>query len=101
LRNNPHGLAQSLRGAGTGAQTPLHDHLKELPMPAFLIAGELDKKFCAIACDMHATLPNAHLAIIPDAGHTVHLEAPDTFDLLVSNVVLHTVARRSNDTVTR
>jgi 2-succinyl-6-hydroxy-2,4-cyclohexadiene-1-carboxylate synthase len=101
LRNNPHGLAQSLRGAGTGTQAPLHDYLKEIRIPVLLIAGEQDAKFCAIAREMHAALPNAQPAIIPGVGHTVHLEAPNTFDSLVSDFVLDTVARRSDDTVTR
>lgn len=79
LKNNAQGLANSLRGMGTGAQPALWDRLAELKMPALLLAGALDTKFVHIAQQMHAQLPDARLAIIPDAGHTLHLEAPDVF----------------------
>ncbi len=83
LQNNPRGLANSLRGLGTGAQTPLWDRLPGLRMPTLLIAGELDQKFTAIARSMASALPNARLALVPEAGHTVHLEQPEIFDRLV------------------
>jgi 2-succinyl-6-hydroxy-2,4-cyclohexadiene-1-carboxylate synthase len=90
LRSNPHGLAMSLRGAGTGAQAPLHDSLPGLDLPVLLIAGSLDAKFCAIAQEMHAALPSAELAVVADAGHAVHLEAPEEFDALVRNFIRRT-----------
>ena len=40
LRNNPLGLANSLRGMGTGVQPSLWDRLGELTLPMLLIAGE-------------------------------------------------------------
>jgi len=83
LRNNARGLANSLRGVGTGAQPSLHHALKNLDMPVLLIAGALDAKFTAIARDMAAALLHVQLAIVPDAGHTVHLEQPQVFDELV------------------
>jgi 2-succinyl-6-hydroxy-2,4-cyclohexadiene-1-carboxylate synthase len=83
LRNNPRGLANSLRGLGTGAQTPLWDRLRDVRTPTLLIAGSLDHKFTAIAHSMADALPNARLALVPDAGHTVHLEQPEMFDKLV------------------
>src|SRR5205807_809180 len=48
LNNRARGLANSLRGVGTGAQPALHARLPELNLPALLIAGELDTKFCQI-----------------------------------------------------
>jgi 2-succinyl-6-hydroxy-2,4-cyclohexadiene-1-carboxylate synthase len=83
LHNNPHGLANSLRGLGTGAQPPLWDRLREIRVPTLLIAGMLDPKFTAIARAMTGALPFARLALAPDAGHTVHLEQPEVFDKLV------------------
>jgi 2-succinyl-6-hydroxy-2,4-cyclohexadiene-1-carboxylate synthase len=79
LRNRPIGLANSLRGLGTGMQPALHDRLQELHIPVLLIAGALDTKYCAIARHMAATLPDAALHIVSNAGHTVHLEQPTTF----------------------
>jgi 2-succinyl-6-hydroxy-2,4-cyclohexadiene-1-carboxylate synthase len=79
LKNNPIGLANSLRGMGTGAQPSLWDKLPELNIPVLLIAGELDTKFVAIAQEMHSLLPNSRLVIVPNAGHTVHLEQPELY----------------------
>lgn len=83
LCNNPRGLANSLRGLGTGAQASVWERLPELHMPTLLVTGELDSKFTNIARAMHDQLPNARFALVPDAGHTVHLEQPTTFDKLV------------------
>jgi 2-succinyl-6-hydroxy-2,4-cyclohexadiene-1-carboxylate synthase len=80
LRNHPSGLANSLRGMGTGVQPSLWEDLNELNKPTLLIAGELDEKFVQIASQMHQTLPNSQLRLIPDAGHTTHLEQPDHFN---------------------
>lgn len=79
LRNKPHGLASSLRGMGTGSQRALWDDLPRLEMPALLLAGALDAKFSAIAQQMAASLPRAELAIVPGAGHAIHLEQPEIF----------------------
>jgi 2-succinyl-6-hydroxy-2,4-cyclohexadiene-1-carboxylate synthase len=83
LRNSAVGLANSLRGMGTGAQPPLHDSLPALQTPCLLIAGALDAKFAGIAREMAARLLQAELRIVPDAGHAVHLERPDAFDAAV------------------
>jgi 2-succinyl-6-hydroxy-2,4-cyclohexadiene-1-carboxylate synthase len=83
LQNRPDGLANSLRGMGTGAQPALHERLPMLELPVLLLAGELDTKFCAIARQMHQALPRASFEIIPGAGHTLHLEQPEQFDTRV------------------
>jgi 2-succinyl-6-hydroxy-2,4-cyclohexadiene-1-carboxylate synthase len=83
LRNNPLGLANSLRGMGTGVQAEVWSRLPDLRLPVLLMAGSLDTKFSAIARQMAGRIPGASLAIVPDAGHTVHLEQPAEFDRLV------------------
>lgn len=83
LASNPVGLANSLRGMGAGAMTPVVDRLGELSMPVLYIAGELDRKYSAIGQEMVAALPQAELVIVPDAGHTVHLEQPERFQQAV------------------
>ena len=79
LNNRVQGLANSLRGVGTGAQPELYTRLSALNLPILLLAGELDSKFCVIAQQMAAQLPQARLYIIPGAGHTIHLEQPAAF----------------------
>ncbi|MCA9897397.1 MAG: 2-succinyl-6-hydroxy-2,4-cyclohexadiene-1-carboxylate synthase [Ardenticatenaceae bacterium] len=78
-QNSPLGLANSLRGMGTGAQPSLWEKLPALTLPTLLIAGELDSKFAAINQKMVGLLPNGRLHIIPQAGHTTHLERPSEF----------------------
>ena len=84
LNNRAQGLANSLRGVGAGAQPELYTRLPTLHLPVLLLAGELDSKFCAIAQQMALQLPQAKLQIIPQAGHTIHLEQPDAFMAEVS-----------------
>lgn len=82
-RNNPWGLAQSLRGIGTGQQPSWWHRLGDLHIPALLIAGELDHKYCSIAQRMKRKLTDAQLEIVPQAGHNVHVEQPVLFDTIV------------------
>lgn len=74
-----HGLASSLRLAGAGAQEPLWNRLRTIVVPVLVIAGERDREYVALAERLAATLPDAELAIVADAGHTVHLERPAAF----------------------
>jgi 2-succinyl-6-hydroxy-2,4-cyclohexadiene-1-carboxylate synthase len=85
LQNNPTGLANSLRGMGTGAQPSLWERLGELGVPTLLLAGALDDKFAAINREMHERISHSTLMVIPDAGHTTHLEQPERFQAAVLN----------------
>ncbi|MBI4515746.1 MAG: 2-succinyl-6-hydroxy-2,4-cyclohexadiene-1-carboxylate synthase [Deltaproteobacteria bacterium] len=80
LGNDPIGLANCLRGLGTGVQPPLWHHLAEISAPTLLVAGAEDDKFRAIAQAMAAHMPRARVAVIPEAGHTTHLENPAAFN---------------------
>ncbi|MBX3012198.1 MAG: 2-succinyl-6-hydroxy-2,4-cyclohexadiene-1-carboxylate synthase [Caldilineaceae bacterium] len=92
LCNQPQGLANSLRGMGTGVQPSLWSQLATAPMPTLLLAGALDLKFKAIATQMAQRLPHATVAIVPEAGHTLHLEQPQAFQAQVLRF-LHATAR--------
>ncbi|MAT97907.1 MAG: 2-succinyl-6-hydroxy-2,4-cyclohexadiene-1-carboxylate synthase [Anaerolineaceae bacterium] len=83
-QNNPVGLANSLRGMGTGAQPSLWPQLPALTQPTLLIVGELDTKFVAINQQMEKQLANGRLHIIPQAGHMTHLERPSAFQAVVT-----------------
>lgn len=83
LQNNPHGLANSLRGMGTGVQPSLWHQLPQLALPTLLIAGALDHKFVTIAGQMHRLLPDSQLVVVPHAGHTVHLEQSQAYAHLI------------------
>lgn len=79
----PAGLANSLRGFGTGSQPSYWEVLNELQMPVLLMTGELDSKFVAIAREMKKDLPNASQIIVPQAGHAIHVEKPELFVTIV------------------
>jgi 2-succinyl-6-hydroxy-2,4-cyclohexadiene-1-carboxylate synthase len=79
LSNSPRGLANSLRGMGAGRQRPLWAALASLSMPTFVLVGEHDMRYRAIAQRMLTALPNGDLTVAPHAGHTVHLDQPDVF----------------------
>lgn len=87
LANNPKGLANSLRGIGTGTQPYLLNRLAEISVPALFIAGHDDTKFSAIAREMHAAISGSRLCIVPESGHAVHLEQPDLFDRTVLDFI--------------
>ncbi len=79
LENDPEGLANSLRGMGAGAMLPLWPHLRDLEVPALVLAGEADEKYVILARRLASTLPEAHLSILPNTGHSAHLEQPGRF----------------------
>jgi 2-succinyl-6-hydroxy-2,4-cyclohexadiene-1-carboxylate synthase len=79
LQNNPVGLANSLRGYGTGVQPSLWAKLPQVSIPTLLIVGEHDSKFVQIAEQMHTRLSHSHKHTISQAGHTTHLENSATF----------------------
>jgi 2-succinyl-6-hydroxy-2,4-cyclohexadiene-1-carboxylate synthase len=93
LQNSATGLAQSLRGIGTGVQPSLYARLPTLHIPVLLIAGALDTKFTAIAQRMGHALPQSQLRIVPAAGHTVHLEQPQLFTSLVGDFSLSMIVK--------
>lgn len=79
LRNTAVGLADSLRFAGTGTQQPLWNVLPTLGMPVLIIAGREDAKFVDLAQRMHDLIEKSTLVIVPESGHSVHLEATSVF----------------------
>lgn len=79
-QNTAAGLASSLRLSGTGSQEPLWDRLHRLTMPVLVVAGATDDKFTELGRRMAEAIgTNARLEVIADAGHAVHLEAPEQF----------------------
>ena len=83
LGNRAMGLANSLRGMGTGAQPTIYDQLYGFPKPALFLAGEEDKKFVELGMRMSRLTPNGRFESIRSAGHCAHLENPAEFETLV------------------
>ena len=72
LRNDARGLAGSLRGAGQGAMSPLHDRLAAIWVPTLVVGGALDP-VRARAEFVASRIPGARLVLIDGAGHAPHL----------------------------
>lgn len=81
------GLANSLRGMGTGVMPALWDRLVELSMPVILITGELDIKFERIAREMTASLKKARHLTVNDTGHAIHVENPSKFATIIKETI--------------
>jgi 2-succinyl-6-hydroxy-2,4-cyclohexadiene-1-carboxylate synthase len=94
-RNRASGLANSLRGIGTGAQPVLWDRLGEVTVPVLAIVGDLDVKFVETANRMIPRMPHASLESVPSAGHAVHLEQPECYARLVVTFLMNQHARLS------
>ena len=76
--NTVAGLASSLRLTGTGTQEPSWDRLATLGKPVLVLAGAEDAKFTALAHRLADAIgDDATLVVLPGAGHSTHLEAPD------------------------
>lgn len=76
LACSPQGLANSLRGMGAGAQDPLHARLRDLTMPALVIAGSDDAKYVDVGRKLAQAMHCAQFLSIPGVGHAAHIEAP-------------------------
>ena len=84
-RNDTAGLAAALRGLGTGSLPSLWPRLGRLGIPVELIVGERDSKFRDLAERMAQAIPRARTTIVSQAGHAVHLEAPERVAALIAD----------------
>ena len=68
-------IARSFVDWSLGTQAPLWDQLSKITIPVLWVVGENDTKFLPLAERATALIPNASLAIAPNAGHRVPWEA--------------------------
>ncbi len=76
LGQDPHALAASLRGFGTGAMAHVWDRLRALNLPVTIVVGSEDERYREIARKLHAQMPWARVVVVAGVGHAVPLEAP-------------------------
>jgi 2-succinyl-6-hydroxy-2,4-cyclohexadiene-1-carboxylate synthase len=77
--NSKTGLANALRGFGTGRMENFVSNLNQISCPVLLITGELDTKFTKINSVLMKKFPNAKHKVIKNAGHNTHIEEPSRF----------------------
>ncbi|MEM7770087.1 MAG: 2-succinyl-6-hydroxy-2,4-cyclohexadiene-1-carboxylate synthase [Cyanobacteria bacterium P01_A01_bin.37] len=79
LQNSPDLLGRSLRYMGSGQQPSLWDALNENATPILLVVGEHDSKYRRIADEIGDRHQHCQCVVIPNCGHTVHLEQAKQF----------------------
>lgn len=82
-RNDPYWMAKIIKELSPGQQPSLWNKLGSLPMPALLMAGELDAKYTELVVMMGRQIPEATVEIFPEVGHNIHLEHPEAFSGVV------------------
>jgi 2-succinyl-6-hydroxy-2,4-cyclohexadiene-1-carboxylate synthase len=85
LGNNKIGLANSLKGFGTGKMPALFDNLKYIITKTLLISGEMDQKFSNINLHMSQLIKSSEFIEIREAGHNTHLEKEEEFVKVINN----------------
>ncbi|WP_413308031.1 2-succinyl-6-hydroxy-2,4-cyclohexadiene-1-carboxylate synthase [Bacillus sp. 1P10SD] len=85
LNNSSIGLANSLRGMGTGSQPSWWGRLNEIEIDVLLLTGKKDNKFCLIAEKMLKELKNGAWMICENSGHAIHVEEKEKFGTIVSD----------------
>lgn len=86
LTNDAAGLARSLVFQGTGNMVPNPARLAALYTPTLLISGADDSKFVDAALELQSSIGvNAVHVSLPDAGHSPHLEQPESTAVVVGD----------------
>jgi len=79
LKNNRIGLANMLRGFGTGEMNSVWNELAKINCEVLMVAGELDSKYIKISKRIQDKIRKSKLKIIPGVGHNTHLENENEF----------------------
>ncbi len=65
----------------------LVEEMKGLRVPTLIVTGDEDWPCLRPGVLMKQSIPTAALVVMPNAGHTVNLEAPDDFNRIVSDFI--------------
>ena len=73
----------------SSAATDTRDLLPSITAPTLVLWGEDDRRSpLHIAAQLHDSIPESELVIIPDAGHLSNMEQPDAFNAHVARFCL-------------
>src|SRR3954452_840188 len=73
------GLARAARGMLTQRDARVIESLPVIKVPSLVVVGADDAPFLAASDYMAAKIPGASKAVIPSAGHAVHIDQPQAF----------------------
>ncbi|TMH98887.1 MAG: alpha/beta hydrolase [Betaproteobacteria bacterium] len=82
LEHSPKGQALTMRGVQMRRPSlwELVDGMKRIDVPTLIITGDEDEPCLEPALLMKRSIATSGLVVLPHAGHTVNLEAPDAFN---------------------
>ena len=72
----------------------LQDQMAALRVPTLVLTGDEDWPCLAPGLLLKRTIPSAALAVMPNCGHTINLEAPDEFNRIVGEFLSQVDAGR-------
>lgn len=72
----------------------LTDQMKALRLPVLVLTGDEDWPCLQPGILMKRAIPTAALAVMPNCGHTINLEAPDEFNRIVGDFLAQVDAGR-------
>lgn len=78
-KNDPIWMAKVISELSPGRQKPLWKYLNLLKMPVMYLTGNLDDKYTEIQRRIEEVSIGKLFAVIPEAGHNVHLESLEPF----------------------
>lgn len=67
----------------------LTDAMRTLTVPTLILHGDEDWPCLAPGLLMKRTIPSAALAVMPNCGHGINLEAPDEFNRILGDFLQH------------
>jgi len=68
------------------AEADLRDVLPHIDVPTLLLYGEADQRSpLSIANELHDSIPNSRLVVMPGVGHVSNVEAAERFNTEVRN----------------
>ena len=79
IQADAEGWIAAMEGLGNGVLPSLWDVLAQMPLHVDLVAGASDEKFKSINTEMAKLLPSYSQTVIPDCGHSPHIENPERF----------------------
>lgn len=101
LKNSPHHIAKAVRGFGLGSQPSLWEKITSLNMPLSIFVGAHDAKYQATGQLMLSVAPQAHMWVIPEAGHNIHDENPVEFISQIKKILTTKSTKSTKKTIVK
>ena len=93
-QHDPVGAANTMRGiqARRPSLYDLEDHFRAMDVPTLIVNGDEDDHCLQPGIFLKRVIRRCGLAVLPKTGHTVNLEEPDLFNLLLANFLIQVEA---------